>query len=69
MRGFRIEPEEVEVALESQPAIAKAAVFAEGIDDDRRLTASVVPARENLSSGEILAHVRNRHGSRSFQVG
>lgn len=60
VRGFRIEPEEVEVALESHPAIAKAAVFAEGIDDDRRLTASVVPARKNLSSGEILAHLRNR---------
>ncbi|WGR72962.1 MULTISPECIES: non-ribosomal peptide synthetase [unclassified Bradyrhizobium] len=60
VRGFRIEPEEVEVALESHPAIAKAAVFAEGIDDDRRLTASVVPARKNLSAGEILAHLRNR---------
>ncbi|WGD51172.1 amino acid adenylation domain-containing protein [Bradyrhizobium sp. CB1650] len=60
VRGFRIEPEEVEVALESHPAIAKAAVFAEGIDDDRGLTASVVPARENLSTGEILAHLRNR---------
>lgn len=60
VRGFRIEPEEVEEALELHPAIAKAAVFAEGIDDDRRLTASVVPARESLSSGEILAHLRNR---------
>ncbi|WP_407121115.1 amino acid adenylation domain-containing protein [Bradyrhizobium sp. STM 3561] len=60
VRGFRIEPEEVEVALESHPAIAKAAVFTEGTDDDRRLTASVVPARENLSSGEILAHLRKK---------
>ncbi|QOZ11837.1 non-ribosomal peptide synthetase [Bradyrhizobium sp. CCBAU 51765] len=60
VRGFRIEPEEVEEALESHPAIAKAAVFAEGIDDDRRLTASVVPARESLSSEEILAHLRHR---------
>ncbi|MCA1436361.1 amino acid adenylation domain-containing protein [Bradyrhizobium sp. BRP20] len=60
VRGFRIEPEEVEVALESHPAIAKAAVFAEGIDEDRRLTASLEPARENLSSREILAHLRNR---------
>ncbi|WP_439403403.1 condensation domain-containing protein [Bradyrhizobium sp. DASA03068] len=60
LRGFRIEPEEIEVALESHPAIANAAVFAEGIDDDRRMTASVLPAGENLSSGEILAHLRSR---------
>ncbi|MDA9445799.1 non-ribosomal peptide synthetase [Bradyrhizobium sp. CCBAU 21360] len=60
VRGFRIEPEEVEFALESHPAIAKAAVFAERIDEDRRLTASLKPARENLNTREILAHLRNR---------
>ncbi|MFK4581420.1 amino acid adenylation domain-containing protein [Bradyrhizobium ottawaense] len=58
VRGFRIELEEVETALESHPAIAKAAVFAEGMDDQRRLSASVVPARESLSSGDLVTHLR-----------
>lgn len=60
LRGFRIEPEEVETALESHPAIAKAVVFAEGMDEGRRLAAIVVPARDNLSSSEILTHLRNK---------
>ncbi|WP_271623571.1 AMP-binding protein [Bradyrhizobium sp. CCBAU 11430] len=41
----------VDFSLEAHPAMAKAAVFAEGFDDDRPLT---VPARHNLSSGESL---------------
>ncbi|KRQ93631.1 non-ribosomal peptide synthetase [Bradyrhizobium valentinum] len=59
VRGFRIELEEVETALESHPAIAKAAVLAEGMNDHRRLTASVVPARDGLSSGDIVTHLRH----------
>ncbi|WP_445220061.1 amino acid adenylation domain-containing protein [Bradyrhizobium sp. Pa8] len=57
VRGFRIELEEVEAALESHPAITKAAVVAEGIDNHRRLTASVVPARDSLSSKDIVTHL------------
>ncbi|WP_024512515.1 non-ribosomal peptide synthetase [Bradyrhizobium sp. ARR65] len=59
VRGYRIELEEVEKALESHPAIAKAAVVAEDMDDNRRLTASVIPARDGLSSGDIVAHLRH----------
>ncbi|MGY8678531.1 amino acid adenylation domain-containing protein [Bradyrhizobium sp. UFLA05-153] len=59
VRGFRIELEEVETALESHPAIAKAAVVADGMDNHRRLIASVVPARHSLSSGDIVTHLRH----------
>ncbi|MCP3405648.1 non-ribosomal peptide synthetase [Bradyrhizobium sp. CCGB01] len=58
VRGFRIELEEVETTLEAHPAIAKAAVVADGIDNHRRLTALVVPARDGLSSGDIVARLR-----------
>lgn len=46
LRGVRIEPEEVERALEGCPGVARAAVFAEtrgGDSDSRRLVALVVP--------------------------
>ncbi|WP_439373404.1 amino acid adenylation domain-containing protein [Bradyrhizobium sp. DASA03120] len=59
VRGFRIELEEVEAALEVHPAIAKSAVVAEGIDNHRRLIAIVVPARDGLSPGDIVTHLRH----------
>lgn len=59
VRGYRIELEEVEKALESHPAIAKAAVVADGMDDHRHLTASVIPARDSLCSEDIVAHLRH----------
>lgn len=59
IRGFRVELEEVETALESHPAIAKAAVVAEGMDNHRRLIANVVQARDSLSSGDIITHLRH----------
>ncbi|WP_051389877.1 non-ribosomal peptide synthetase [Bradyrhizobium sp. Ec3.3] len=59
IRGFRVELEEVETALESHPAIAKAAVVAEGTDNHRRLIANVVQARDSLSSGDIITHLRH----------
>lgn len=59
VRGFRVELEEIETALESHPAIAKAAVVAEGMDNHRRLIANVVQARDSLSSGDIVTHLRH----------
>lgn len=59
VRGYRIELEEVEKALESHPAIAKAAVVAQGMDGHRHLTASLVPARDGLCSEDIVAHLRH----------
>ncbi|WFU54436.1 amino acid adenylation domain-containing protein [Bradyrhizobium pachyrhizi] len=58
VRGFRIELEEIEAALDTHPAIKKSAVVLEGIDDDRRLIASVVSTRDDLSSEDIVAHLR-----------
>ncbi|MGY8663502.1 amino acid adenylation domain-containing protein [Bradyrhizobium sp. UFLA05-109] len=57
VRGFRVELEEIETALQSHPAIAKAAVVAEGMDNHPRLIASVVPARDSLSSADIVTHL------------
>ncbi len=59
LRGFRVELEEIEAALESHPGIAKAAVFAEGLEDHGRLTAIVVPVRDSLGSGDIVALLRH----------
>lgn len=59
VRGYRIELEEVEKALESHPAIAKAAVAADGMVGDRRLIASMIPARDSLSSDEIVTHLKH----------
>lgn len=59
VRGYRIELEEVEKALESHPAIAKAAVVPEGMDGHCRLIASVIPARDTLSSEDIVIHLRH----------
>ncbi|MCW1413753.1 amino acid adenylation domain-containing protein [Rhizobium sp. 1AS11] len=58
LRGFRIELEEIETALGSHPAIAQAAVFVEGKDDDRRLVALVAPDDDSLTSGDIVSHLR-----------
>lgn len=59
VRGYRVELEEVEKALESHPAITKAAVVADGKVGDRRLIASVIPARDTLSSEEIVTHLKH----------
>lgn len=59
VRGYRIELEEVEKALESHPAIAKAAVVPEGMDGHCRLIANVIPARDSLISEDIVVHLRH----------
>ncbi|WP_234684977.1 non-ribosomal peptide synthetase [Bradyrhizobium monzae] len=66
VRGYRIELEEVEKALESHPAITKAAVAADGMVGDRRLIASVIPARDSLSSEEIVTHLK--HSLPSYMI-
>ncbi|MGQ4417771.1 amino acid adenylation domain-containing protein, partial [Streptomyces sp. SAS_269] len=45
VRGIRIEPGEVEAALETHPAVDRAVVVAHGADAARQLVAYVVPAR------------------------
>jgi len=44
VRGFRIEPGEVEAALRADPAVGAAVVVAAGPQHDRRLAAYLVPA-------------------------
>jgi acyl-coenzyme A synthetase/AMP-(fatty) acid ligase/acyl carrier protein len=44
VRGFRIEPGEVEAALAAHPGVSATAVVAHGQDMDRRLVAYLIPA-------------------------
>ncbi|MEM9491706.1 MAG: phosphopantetheine-binding protein, partial [Myxococcota bacterium] len=61
LRGFRIEPGEIEAALEAHPAVSQAAVAKWSQGSDERLIAYLVPERgRRPDTGELRQFVRAR---------
>ncbi|HEX2191397.1 MAG TPA: non-ribosomal peptide synthetase, partial [Longimicrobiaceae bacterium] len=61
LRGFRIEPGEVEAALLGHPGVRDAVVvLREDVPGDPRLAAYGVPRRPGLAAGELREHLRAR---------
>ncbi len=60
LRGFRIEPGEVEEALRSHPKVRDAAVAAQPIEGSPVLVAYVVPAGESVPEPDLREHLRQR---------
>ncbi|MFB7658152.1 amino acid adenylation domain-containing protein, partial [Streptomyces sp. NPDC056128] len=65
VRGFRIEPGEVEAVLAAHPSVAQAVVIArEDTSGDKRLTAYVVPRSGNGVRDDLSARLRAYVGER-----
>ncbi|MGW8749114.1 amino acid adenylation domain-containing protein, partial [Streptomyces sp. NPDC055782] len=65
VRGFRIEPGEVEAVLAAHPSVAQAVVIArEDTSGDKRLTAYVVPRSGNAAHDDLSARLRAYVGER-----
>ena len=61
LRGFRVEPGEIQAVLESHPGVREAFVVPWEEGDDRRLAAYVVPADTSASAAaELRAFLRQR---------
>lgn len=60
VRGFRVEPGEIEAILSSHPAVRDAVVVARGAGAQRRLFAYVVPREASLTTAQLHAHAQQR---------
>jgi amino acid adenylation domain-containing protein/non-ribosomal peptide synthase protein (TIGR01720 family) len=60
VRGFRIEPGEVEAALLAHPRVAQAAVAVRGEGDEAALAAYVVPSAAGVEAAELRDALRAR---------
>lgn len=56
IRGFRVEPSEVEAALREEPGVGDAVVVARGEDEGKQLVGYVVPAAGAAVEGTTLRH-------------
>jgi len=58
LRGFRIEPGDIEAALSRQSQVAAVAVVVDDENNDRRLVAYIVPAQEPLDIDTLRSSLR-----------
>ena len=59
VRGFRVEPAEIESLLEVHPLVRESVVISHGLDQrDQRLAAYVVPRGDVRDTEAVLAHLR-----------